>query len=850
VKPLPIDPHLAAITSSVARDGALVLVAPPGSGKTTRVPRAMLDAGTSGEIVVLEPRRLAARLAARRVAEELGEELGATIGFQTRFEDVRSSKTRIRFVTEGILTRRLLVDPKLAGVGAVVLDEVHERHLVGDMATSLVARLRRDARPDLRVVAMSATLETERLAAFLGATVMDVPGRAFPVEVEHLARADDRPLELQVASAIRALDRAGDRGDILVFLPGAREIRRAGEACAGIARDLDRIVVQLTGSLSAAEQDRAVRPADRPKIILSTNVAESSVTIDGVTAVIDSGLANVASHAPWSGVPMLKTAKIARASAEQRAGRAGRTSPGRCLRLYTAGDFAARPAHDLPEIARADLAEPILELVASGMADPATFAWLEAPPRAALDAALALLRRLGAIEGESESLRPTAIGQRMLRFPVHPRLARVVVEGERLGVAEHACVAAALLSERSLRSNQRDDAWSGAAERSDLAPLAVELTDLEKLSPERLRARGYDINRVASVKRALSQLRRAARDTGEVPHTAKEEDDALLKALFAGFVDRLGKLRRPEGATGRTGIEIVFAEGGSAVLDKSSVVRDATYAVALDAEERAAGAGGRALVRVASEVDLDWILETCMDRIVDEATYVHNASLDRVERIRRMRLGQMVLEESRDTDVPPHEASRVLAAEVMAKGGLAVGDEARRFLARLAFLREHRPDLDLPVLDARELVLRACEGAVRLRDIEGIDAAAIAAHALDAEGARALRDLAPERVKVGQREVRVDYEPGKPPSIASRLQDFFGTRTGPTIAGGRVPLVLHLLAPNLRDVQVTTDLAGFWERHYPAIAKELRRRYPRHSWPDDPHAAEPPAPRAPRPPRR
>ena len=844
--PLPIDPHLPAIIATIRRAGALVLVAPPGSGKTTRVPRAMLDAGFTGEIVVLEPRRIAARLAARRVAEELGEELGETVGFQTRFEDVRSSRTRIRFVTEGILTRRLLGDPQLTGVGAVVLDEVHERHLVGDMATSLIARLRDSTRPDLAVVAMSATLETERLATFLGAEVMDVPGRAFPIEIEHQSRPDDRPLELQIASALRNLDRAGDRGDVLVFLPGAREIRRAAEACAGLARDLDRVVLQLTGSLSAAEQDRAVRPADRPKIILSTNVAESSVTIDGVTAVIDSGLANIASHAAWSGVAVLKTAKIARASAEQRAGRAGRTSPGRCVRLYSAGDFAARPAHDVPEIARADLAEPILELVASGVADPAAFAWLEAPPRVALDAAIALLRRLGAVEGEPGALRPTAIGQRMLRFPVHPRLARVVVEGERLGVAEHACVAAALLSERSLRSGPPHDGWRGASERSDLAAIAAEIGDIERMSPERLRSRGFDVNRVASVKRAMQQLRRAARDAAPPPASAKEEDDALLRALFSGFVDRLGKLRKPDGATGRTGVEIIFAEGGSAVLDKASVVRDAAYVIALDAEERGGSAGGRVLVRMASEVELDWILETCLDRIVDEATYVYNPSLDRVERIRKMRLGQMILEETRDADVEAHEAARVLAALVMARGGLSVGDEARRLLARIAFVREHRPDLELPALDARELVARACAGATRLRDIEGIDAAALASNALDGDRARALRELAPDRVKVGQREVRVDYEEGKPPSIASRLQDFFGTRSGPALIGGRVPLVLHLLAPNQRDVQVTTDLAGFWDRHYPAIAKELRRRYPRHSWPDDPAAAEAPAPRPPR----
>lgn len=841
--PLPIDPHLPAIAEALEQHGALVLVAPPGSGKTTRLPRALLDRGRiEGEIVVLEPRRIAARLAARRVAEELGEELGETIGFQTRFEDVRSSRTRARFVTEGILTRRLLADPELRGVGAVLLDEVHERHLVGDIAVALLARLRATTRPDLKVAAMSATVEAGPLAAFLGAVTVDVPGRAFPVEVEHLARAGDRSLDLQVASAVRRLAREGPRGDVLVFLPGAREIRRAGAACAAVARDEDLLVVELHGSLSAAEQDRAVRPADRRKVILSTNVAESSVTIEGVVAVVDSGLANVASHAPWSGMPVLRTAKIARASAEQRAGRAGRTSPGRCLRLYTAGDLQARPAHDVPEIARADLAEPVLELVASGIADPRAFAWLEAPPAASLDAGIELLRRLGALEGEATALLATDVGRRMLRFPLHPRLSRVVVAGERLGVAEDACVAAALLAERSIRSGGPNEVWDGPSERSDLAPLAAALADAERLPPERLRSRGLDPTRVAGARRAVQQLRRAARDVGPAPRTSTEQEDALLRALLAGFPDRLGRLRRPEGATGRAGIEVVLAEGGSATLAPSSAVRDAVYVLALDAEDRG-GASSKPVVRIASAVEPDWILEDLLDRVVDETSHVWSEARGRVERVRRMRLGQLVLEETRDTAVDPREAARVLAAELASRGAVAVGDEARSMLARVAFLREARPDLGLPELDDRALLTVACEGHSSLRGLDDVDWSGIAARALSAEQARALRELAPERVRLGAgREAKVLYEAGKTPSVASRLQDFFGLAVGPAVAGGKVPLVLHLLAPNHRDVQVTTDLAGFWQRHYPAIAKELRRKYPRHSWPDDPLTAVPALP--------
>lgn len=842
--PLPIDPHLPAVLEALARAGSLVLVAPPGSGKTTRLPRALLDAGgIEGEIVVLEPRRIAARLAARRVAEELGEELGGTIGFQTRFEDVRSGRTRVRFVTEGILTRRLLADPELRGVGAVVLDEVHERHLVGDMAMALLARLRRTTRPDLRLAAMSATVEATPLAAFLGAPVVEVPGRAFPVEVEHLPRTDDRPLELQVAAAVRRIAREGPRGDVLVFLPGAREIRRAGEACGAVARDEDLVVVELHGSLSAAEQDRALRPADRRKVILSTNVAESSVTIEGVVAVVDSGLANVASHAPWSGMPILRTAKIAKASAEQRAGRAGRTSPGRALRLFTAGDLQARPAHDVPEIARADLAEPLLELIASGVADPRAFAWLEAPPEASVDAGLELLRRLGAIEGAASALRATADGQRMLRFPLHPRLSRVVVEGERLGIPDEVATATALLAERSIRASGPHATWNGAAERSDLAPLAAELEGAERLPPERMRSRGLDPQRVASVRRAAQQIRRGARAAGPAPRTSREAEDALLRALMTGFPDRLGRVRRPEGSTGRAGIEIVFADGGSATLAPSSAVRDAAYVLALDAEERG-GASSRPVVRVASEVEPDWILDVFLDRVVDETIHVWSEQRGRVERVRRMRLGQLVLEETRDTQVDAGAAGRVLAEQLASKGGLALGDSARDLIARIDFVRGLRPDLELPVLDEGALVVRACEGRTTLKEVEGIDWGSVASSSLTAEQSRSLRELAPERVRLGAgREVKVSYEAGKPPSVASRLQDFFGLAKGPVVGGGKVPLVLHLLAPNHRDVQVTTDLAGFWDRHYPAIAKELRRRYPRHSWPDDPRTAAPPAPR-------
>src|ERR1700722_3398702 len=514
MQPLPIDPLLPEIVASLRERPTLVLEAPPGAGKTTRVPRALYDAGMAapGEIVVLEPRRLAARMAARRVADELGEKVGGVVGYQVRFEDVSSARTRIRFVTEGVLGRKLIASPDLAGVSVVVLDEFHERHLQGDVALALVERLRRTRRPDLRVIAMSATLATAPLAAHLGAPVLRSEGKLFDVAIEHLPSPDDRPLASQVASAVRKLVLEGLDGDVLVFLPGASEIRKARETCEKIAAEADLALVPLHGDLSPDEQDTAVRPGSRRKVILSTNVAESSITIEGVVAVVDAGLARVASQAPWSGLPRLRVEKVSRASAVQRAGRAGRTRPGRCLRLYTRADFEMRPGHDAPEIRRLDLAQTELELASLGAVD---IPWLEAPPEGHVRAARELLRRLAAMDGVGQV---TETGRAMLRFALHPRTARVVVEGERRGVADDACVTAAILSEGDIRASSRarfGDArgQDTATEPSDLEALLGLYREAEdsRFSGGALRAAGLDAGATHAVARAAKQLERDAR---------------------------------------------------------------------------------------------------------------------------------------------------------------------------------------------------------------------------------------------------------------------------------------------------------------------------------------------------
>jgi len=868
--PLPIDSLLPDITRSLVGHPALVLQAPPGAGKTTRVPRALLDAGLAdrGQIVVLEPRRLAARMAARRVADEMGEKVGDTVGFQVRFEDVSSRKTRIRFVTEGVLGRKLLTSPNLGEVAVVVLDEFHERHLQGDVALALVERLRRSSRPDLRVVAMSATLATEPLSAFLGAPVIRSEGRLFDVHIDHLPSGDDRPLASQVASAVRRLASDDLDGDVLVFLPGAADIRRAREACERVAAEANLSLAVLHGDLSPQEQDAALVRTERRKIILSTNVAESSITIDGVVAVIDSGLARVASHSPWSGLPRLRTEKVSRASATQRTGRAGRTRPGKCLRLYTRADFESRPEHDIPEIRRVDLAQTWLELLAMNALDAP---WLEPPPEAHVRAAEELLRRLGALD---PSRRITETGRSMLRFAVHPRAARVIVEGERRGVADDACVAAAILAEGDIRASRgahfgpaRPD--DTATERSDVGALVDLFREAEdgRFAPNVLRAIGLAPGALHAVARASSQLTRAvvrgaatgAHDgtstrlttppSANVPPAMPGRgqypaETALGIALLAGYPDRVAKRLR---AGGRA---LALAGGGSAELSESSVVREADWMVALDAEERGGTHGAvqrqsprsaGTVVRLASAIEPDWLIDLFSDRVVERSTAVYDPRLDAVEAKETIEWEGLVLHANERADAAPAEVARVLAQAAIEAGPRAFAPEGEldRWLARARFAASLDASIDAPTDDAvRGILSRLCEGRRTFAELR-------MARLLDAVRAASGRAsevdrLAPDTVKLaGGRSVAVDYEPGKPPRVASRLQDFFGMHEGPRVGLGRVPLVLELLAPNGRAVQVTTDLAGFWQRHYPAIRAELMRRYPKHSWPDDPTKPSP-----------
>ncbi len=834
--PLPIDPHLPAIVAAVREHRGAVVTAEPGAGKTTRVPRALLEAaGADGSILVLEPRRIAARMSAERVAAELGIPTGKRVGYITRFERSVSAETRLCFVTEGILSRRMLSDPTLRGVHTVVLDEFHERHVASDVGLALLSRLRQTSRPDLALVVMSATLDAAPVARFLGAPVVSSPGRTHEVAIEHQPKPDDRPLDSQVASALFDLLARGLDGHVLVFLPGAREIRACMETARKLAERHDIELLPLHGSLPAREQDRALAPSARRKVIFSTNVAETSVTIDGVAAVIDSGLANVASCSPWTGLHILKLSKVSQASAVQRAGRAGRTRAGVAVRLYTRGDFASRPAFDTPEIARVDLCEPVLELVAQGVEHPSDFAWFEPPPPAALASAIGLLRSLGAVldrdAPQASALAVTPTGSRMLELPVHPRQARIVVEAERRGVSHDGCAMAAVIGERPPPSGLARA--HRASDRSDLFAL---MDELDRLG-----------DRWAGAGRSVAQLRRVARDRAARPATPAAFEDALLMSALAGYPDRVGRRRRADARAGRRTDEIIFASGGTAALSSESAVRDAELLVAIDVEDRVEGTTKRTNVRVASEVQADWLLELFTDQVVDEEVVVVSDS-GRVEATRQLRLGTLVLDEQRLKDPDPRKRATALARAAKVKGlPLEAKEDLERLAVRVELVRGFSPAFGAAAFDAGDedgMIERACEGKRTLTEVLETRFADELMHLLSPEQQRLLRTLAPERVELSSgRSLAIRYAKGAQPSVASRLQDFFGMARSPTILGGSRPLLLELLAPNQRAAQVTTDLAGFWERHYPAIAKELRRKYPRHAWPDDPLHAAPPAPK-------
>ncbi len=857
---LPVEEALPALIEALRTTGRAVLEAPPGAGKTTRVPPAIATAFPDiGTIWVLEPRRLAARTAARRVAEEHGEAVGGAIGYRVRFDDKTGPRTRIVFATEGLLLERMRSDPELAEVGAIVFDEFHERHLDGDLLLGLCMRLAE--RRALLLCVMSATLDAAPIAAHLGAPRVSSEGRLFPIEVRYAPTERTQTLEQAVARAARTLVAEGP-GDVLVFLPGAREIRAAERALGG-RDEVD--IVPLHGDLPPDAQDRAIRRGPRQKIILSTNVAETSVTIEGVSAVVDSGLARIASSSPWTGLPTLAVRRISRASAAQRAGRAGRLGPGRCVRLYSAHDHDTRPEHELPEVSRADLAEARLSLAAAAI-EVAAFPWLTPPPEPALRAAEAVLERVAALDEQGGI---TALGRRLAALPLHPRLGRLLLDAAERGAPRSGAAVAALLA-------LGQSPFSRGPRRAEVEGAADLLEDVERLRSLRARGRvdfdrarheGADLGRLAELERSVQQLERVvarARTQAELVHGSLLEEEALLRALLSAFPDRVAKRRRPRSA------ELVFSEGGGGKLDPSSVV-GSELLVAYDVSERVAQGGvvpgrpGAALndgvvVRGAARLEADWLLEAQLARVADERDFSWNEDGGRVDELRRLRYGAVVIEEQRSparvgqSDADDAAIAAVLGAafaDALRKGGglSELRDELMRSFDRLAFLASALPELEIapppdlarpdPTDEDRAMLDALCAEAARRRsrfdELRALGARELVSSSLSAEVSRRLDRDAPETIALpGRPRVRVEYPRGQPPFVASRMQVFFGLREGPKLAGGRIALTLHLLAPNQRAVQVTQDLAGFWQRHYPALRRELSRRYPRHRWPEDP----------------
>lgn len=826
--PLPIDPLIPEVMKSLRQFPNLVLLADPGAGKTTRLPRALLDGGflEEGECWVLEPRRIAARLAARRVAAELEEAPGGRVGYAVRFEQKVSPRTRIRFVTEGLLLRRLQESPRLDGIGWILLDEFHERHLHTDLALALVRRLQRQARPDLGIVVMSATLDPAPVAAYLDAPVLRGGGRLHAVELGHLPRPDDRPLPAQVASALDGLFRTTPTGHALVFLPGAAEIRACAKACEPLAERLGLRVLPLHGDLSAEAQEAAIAPSAQRKIILSTNVAESSVTLDEVAMVLDSGLAREAFHSPWSGLSGLRTIRVSQARVVQRAGRAGRTGPGRCLRLFTEADFKARPGFDPAEIRRVDLAESLLLLHSLDM-EPGSFDWFEAPPPEALAAAEGLLRRLGALDSMGSI---TALGKAMAAQPLHPRLARLVLAGDELGIPRLARLAAVLLETGDLvarRDLERQDV-QGEPLDSDLLPWLDRFHEAEagRFEAGALRAATLDIGAVHHARRAFQQLCK-----GEAARTAEPDDaeERLRRALLRAFPDRVAR---------RNGTTLSLTGGGGAVLDSRCRVRRRDLLVVLDADQ--AASGGQVKVRAASAIEADWLLEDFPEALAEKVELRWNPQQARVDRIEGLFYEDLCFDESRRAAKPGEPGVAECLVQALEEPGLGEAQaKVDQLLDRTAFLGRWRPALGLPergVL-AAALLRQAAGHAASLSELRVADWEWTLRELLGEEAFRLLDRLAPGQIALPRRKLNVHYD-GEAPWVASRLQDFLGMLEGPRICGGEVPLVLHILAPNQRAVQVTTDLAGFWQRAYKELRPQLSRRYPKHRWPEDPSALD------------
>ncbi|MBU6371586.1 MAG: ATP-dependent helicase HrpB [Alphaproteobacteria bacterium] len=811
----PVDAVLPDLDRVLAAGAAAVLVAAPGAGKTTRVPPALAraDWARGRKIILLSPRRVAARAAAARMAAECGENVGETVGFRVRLESRIGPRTRIEVVTEGVFTRMILADPALEGVACVIFDEFHERSLEGDLGLALARDAQLGLREDLRLLVMSATLDAARVAALLGgAPVIEAPGRMHPVALRHVGRTPHAPIEPQMAKSIaRAM--AADEGSVLAFLPGAREIERTAEALRDtLPRDVD--LHTLYGALDARAQDAAIAPPPpgRRKIVLATSIAETSLTIDGVRIVVDSGLARRPLFEPATGLTRLVTGRVSQASAAQRAGRAGRTAPGVCVRLWDEGETRAFAPFDPPDILQADLASFALDLGEWGVADPAGLAFLDPPPAAALAEARAGLRELGALDGDG---RITPHGKRLSAFGQEPRVAHMILAASAQGRGRLAARLAMALTEQGLGGRDTDIRTRLAALSRDGGPRV----------------------------RAALRMAESLADRAGAPRDEPVDPDAAGLALALAFPDRVAKAR--EGKPG----EFVMANGRAAALEPTDALARAPFLVVAEAQGRAE----RARIVLAAPISARDVEALFADRIerIEDAVFDSATGAVRPRRVRR--LGRIVLSEGPGEKLTPAVRAAALL-EAVREGGLAHLDMAGadQLRARIALLRTHDaaggwPDWSDDALfgDLEAWLAPALLGAATLAEV---DVAAALEATLDYAQRRRLDELAPARMRTqAGSDIAIDYAADGGPSWSVRLQELFGLTVHPAVVQGRAPLTVVLLSPAQRPIQTTRDLPGFWRGSYAAVRADMRGRYPKHPWPDDPTIAEPTRRAKPRP---
>ncbi|MBE0544397.1 MAG: ATP-dependent RNA helicase [Verrucomicrobia bacterium] len=885
------------IVATLKATKRLILQAPTGSGKSTQVPKMLLKHGLlgDGQVVILQPRRLAARLLAARVARELGVELGREVGYQVRFENVTSAVTRIKFETEGILLRQLIQDPTLRGVRAVIFDEFHERHIYGDITLARALDIQEQERPDLLIAVMSATLNAGALEEYLSTrrtgvapvsvqdaaqavqevrdrrdacptcSVLRSEGRTFPVEIKYLTHRlgpNSPPVWELAADAFSHFVRSGGQGDVLVFMPGSFEISQTLETIRHVPESKGFILLPLHGELPPRDQDAAVERYQQRKVVVATNVAETSITIDGVRLVIDSGLARIPRYDANRGINTLLIEKISQSSADQRAGRAGRTAPGTCLRLWSRSEHDERAPHELPEIKRLDLAEVVLTLKAAGVEDLRKFRWLEKPDEISLTHAEELLLDLGALRrtgvapvsnqdsaqaahevGDRRDACPTAItdlGRRMLAFPVHPRYSRMMLAAQGYGCVYQACLVAALTQGRDLLlrgggkavQSDREDLL-GEKASSDFWILMRAWTYAQKNQFRLDACRRLGIHAVTArqVGPLHEQFLRIAKAEGLDTQLREVRDEALQKCILIGFSDRVA--RRLDQGTLRC--ELVHGRRG--VLARESVVQQSPLFVAAEVREiQGRDSEVNTLLSLATAIEADWLRELFPEDLKSELHVQFDATARRVQAAELQRFRDLALSAKR-VDPPPPEAAARLLAEEIASGRLQLPkwDHAvEQWLLRLRLLGEHCADLQLPPIteeDRKHIIEQLCHGAVSYKDIKEREVKPVVMSWLSHAQRELLDKHAPERLNLPNgRTPKVTYEAGNLPHIALRIQELYDVTQTPRIAMGRVPVLVHILTPGMKPVQITQDLANFWREHYPRIKSELQRKYPRHLW--------------------